>query len=489
MKKILLFLTMCFALANAQFYYDKHGECRGAYKDSLMYSKLVGLAERFHGPILVKKPVKGVKPRKNLKKIPEDKIQRTFDVNRDTLNKELWLEVEKNEIFRICVDKPVVAWETSLKSSILNDSCLVFQAPTLVGVESINILFPESDSSRKINLAVSMKYLDFKNEEVLLGFNEYSKIDLFSLGQSKNEDPERLTSVTATYLVDKYPVTNCELTQLLWDSIPGKPVHTHYVLKEIQQDWISRKNASVRNENCAVHDTAANAIPLDLAIRYANLRSIREGLKPYYIISPSDADREKIIPNGYIIFYREMLKDETYFVKVNIDPTSDGYRLPFYYEWMMLARGGDKINKAPWGDSATFKDALKYAKMKNKYSYSEKKTYTHKDACCYSEPVGDLLPNGYGLYDMFGLVPQMVLMEGDFLIVNDGQPACLKGGGYWVSSKLKHERESKLLFPHWERFNYGFFHPGTTMYGAGFRLVRNIGNNAKWSNTRYLDIH
>ena len=88
MKIFLLFLTICFAFANAQFYYDKHGECRGAYKDSLEYSKLAGLAERFHGPILVKKPVKGVKPRKNLKKIPENKIQRTFNVSRDTLGKE-----------------------------------------------------------------------------------------------------------------------------------------------------------------------------------------------------------------------------------------------------------------------------------------------------------------------------------------------------------------------------------------------------------------
>ncbi len=160
---------MCFALANAQFYYDKHGECRGAYKDSLEHATLVGFAKRFHGPILMKKPVKGVKPRKNLKKIPEDKIQRTFDVNRDSLRKELWLEVEKNEIVRICVDVPVVAWETSLKSSILNDSCLAFQIPTLIGVETINVYFSEADSSKKINLAVGMKYLDFKNEEVLLG--------------------------------------------------------------------------------------------------------------------------------------------------------------------------------------------------------------------------------------------------------------------------------------------------------------------------------
>ena len=139
MKIFLLFLTLCFALANAQFYYDKHGESRGAYKDSLEYSKLVGLAKRFRGPILVKKPVEGIKPRKSLEKIPESKIQRRVDVSRDSLRKEVWLEVEKNEIVQLCVDGSVIAWETSLSSQILNDSCLVFQLPTLIGVVSINV--------------------------------------------------------------------------------------------------------------------------------------------------------------------------------------------------------------------------------------------------------------------------------------------------------------------------------------------------------------
>ena len=71
MKKFLLFIVLCFAFANAQFFYDKHGESRGAYKDSLAYSKLVEFSQRYRGPILVKKPVEGVKPRKNLEKIPE----------------------------------------------------------------------------------------------------------------------------------------------------------------------------------------------------------------------------------------------------------------------------------------------------------------------------------------------------------------------------------------------------------------------------------
>ena len=136
MKIFLLFLTVCFAIASAQFYYDKHGESRGAYKDSLEYSKLVELAKRFRGPILVKKSVEGVKPTKSLKK-----IKRTLNVSRDTLDKENWLEVEKNEIVKICVDEPVVAWETSLKAIISSDSCLAFQAPTLIGVETLRVHF------------------------------------------------------------------------------------------------------------------------------------------------------------------------------------------------------------------------------------------------------------------------------------------------------------------------------------------------------------
>ena len=300
-----MFLTICVAFANAQFYYDKHGECRGAYKDSLEYSKLVELAKRFRGPILLKKPVEGVKPRKNLEKIPENKIQRTFNVSRDSLRKELWLEVEKNEIVKICVDEPVVAWETSLKSSILNDSCLAFQIPTLIGVETINVYFLDSDSSKKINLAVGMKYLNFKNEEVLLGYYEHDEkmrlllenvgmLNGISMGES---DPERLRSFTGTYLVDKYPVTKCEFTQIMWDSIPANPKSRISYTKQ----WISRKTMSERNKNCVTQDSAAETVSLYLAMKYANARSAREGLRPYYKFEFTDLDDWEILSKGKYI--------------------------------------------------------------------------------------------------------------------------------------------------------------------------------------------
>ena len=474
MKCVLLLITICVAFANAQFYYDKHGESRGAYKDCLEYSKLVGLAERFNGPILVKKPVEGVKPRKNLEKIPENKIQRTFNVNRDTLNKEKWLEVEKNEIVKICVDAPVVAWETSLKAIISSDLCLAFQTPTLIGVETLNVFFSDADSSKKINLAVGMKYLDFKNEEVLLGYYEHDEkmrlllenvgmLNGISMGES---DPERLRSFTGTYLVDKYPVTKCEFTQIMWDSIPANPKSRISYTKQ----WISRKTMSERNKNCVTQDSAAETVSLYLAMKYANARSAREGLRPYYKFEFTDLDDWEILSKGkYVIGYYDFITHDQGYIQVSIDSSSDGYRLPYYDEWMMLARGGDKKNKAPWGDTtATYEEVSKYAR------------FTTEKSILISDRVGQKKPNGYGLYDVFGLVEEHVLFESyNPFPAHRGLPSCKKGGQYQIEAEECLSFSNGFHNPCWKQYNYGYSEIGPMP--AGFRLIRNIGNNAKWT--------
>ena len=476
MKKFLLFIILSFAFANAQLFYDKHGESRGAYKDSMEYAKLVELAQRFRGPILVKKPVEGVKPRKNLEKIPQDKIQRTFDVKRKSLRKELWIEVEKNEIIKVCVDGPVVAWETSMNSNIFNDSCLAFKVPTLIGVEKIRVYFPNANIPKNIYLAIGMKYLNFKNKEVLLGFNEFvNKKGNLIISNPPESDPERFVSVSGTYLVDKYPVTNCEITQLMWDSLPANPSFVNKQLKEFAEQRTSRKNNSIRNENCATHDSAACLISLLQAMKYANARSFREGLKPYYIFSESDYYESKILSKGrYVIgnFDYDLYTDDR-FIQVDIDRTSDGYRLPYYDEWMMFARGGDKKNKAPWGDSSVaFEETAKHARFATWKHYYE------------SEPVGQLKPNGYGLYDIFGLVQEHVLFEerNPFKGLKD-RPSCLKGGDNHV--KKEYEQNSLDMSAYWKWINYGYYESNYNGgMDAGFRLIRNIGNNAKWTEVK-----
>ena len=428
MKKILLFLAMCFAFANAQ----------------------------------------GFKPIKKLENIPEDKIQRTLNISRDSLRKEFWLEVEKNEIVKICIDNQVHAWETSLDATINNDSCLAFQVSTLIGVDTIKVYFPDDGSSHNINLAVGMKYLDFKNEEVLLGYNTTlgsGNVLRITTAEgsffARDKDPERLESVTRTYLVDKYPVTNCEILQLMWNSIPMKPSFSDYAQKIIAEDWALRKKNSSLGELCPTHDAAASTIFLFQAIKYANARSIRDGLKPYYIFTKTNEEEQTIKPNGhYLIRYLDFDQNnnDDYYIEVSVDNSSDGYRLPYYDEWMIFARGGDKKNKAPWmgNEPTTFEKASKYAKF----------------AAPLGEPVGQLQPNGYGLYDIFGLVEEHVLFEKDnpFKLQNN-TPSCLKGG----SNQTRKDDEEMATEPHWTQINYGYkrLNYNGEAY-TGFRLIRKL---------------
>ena len=423
-------------------------------------------------------------------------------LNRGSLKAETWLEVEKNDSLKVCIDTKVRTWETSLDIENLNDSCLKIQVPTLIGVNSIHVKFPDSDSAYKINLAVGMKYLDFKNEETLYGNDQFQMYEFET----------KIVSVTGTYLVDEYPVTNCEITQLMWDEIPLNPKD-----HQIEKEWSERKKSSMRNGKCDAHDSAANMISLYMAMKYANARSIREGLMPYYkfsatkyrnikMIEPESGEYDDSIINPryqyvaihyrdynkqrkgpmhqYVIMSYDFSNHEEKTIHVSADSTSDGYRLPYYDEWMMLARGGEKKSMTPWcNNSAKIKDVTKYARFA-KYKEHVK-----------TEPVGQLLPNGYGLYDVLGLVEEHVLLEDHnwlrpcpYIMINPNPdsaaeeclpgdcPRCLKKGRDCPSC-LK----GGALFHDWKRINYSYRSEDRyTGYSGGFRLIRNIGNNAKW---------
>lgn len=474
MKKILqiVLASLLWVHANQYNIYDMNGKKQGSYNGELSKQILMEFSKKNHGSVLVKKGA--FNKTINLKNLSlfqqktalENSPKRIIDIQQDSSNKELWQEVEKNEIIKLCIDKKVLAWETSLNSQIENDSCLTIQVPTLIGIEPIKIHFTDIDSTQKINLAIGMKYLNFKNEEVLLGYKERpSRINPPWICRSFREaDPERLISVTGTYLVDKRPVTQCEIVQLMWDSIPNKVQSEDAFLKN---GWISRKKTLKQNGICEVQDSAANTISVYQAMKYANARSIRDGLKPYYTFSATDAQYALIHSKGQYDICNSNFTiplQENKYIHASVNYSSDGYRLLYYDEWMMFARGGDKKNKAPWGDSSmTFEEVSKYAKF----------TYNENDELYDAGLVGQLKPNGYGLYDIFGLVEEHVLFEefNPFCYLKAG-PSCFKGGNTHISYT-------------WKEVNYGYRTANyTNCQPGGFRLIRNIGNNAKWSEVK-----
>ncbi len=292
-----------------------------------------------------------------------------------------------------------------------------------------------------------------------------------------------------------------------------------------------RKHNHDFDEKCSIHDSAATLFPLYLAMKYANARSVRDSLKPYYVFSeitrkiieikPKSDKYKHIKPkirhdhtqdgvsiwpdekHKYTIVYDDFIEHEEKNINVMVDSTSDGYRLPYYDEWEMLARGGDKSKRVPWGDSASFHEVSKYAKLCIEIKGDAWKKINLIDIpfvpfnfCRWgryneSGPVGKLKPNGFGLYDMFGLVQEHVLLE----LHNDGDdpsimllrgpytefgprtpetcvgqcPSCLKGGS---------------LYSDWKTIDYSYVSIDEYPRSGGFRLVRNIGNSAKWSEVK-----
>ncbi len=219
MKKILPFVMIFFVMLEAHQYnvYDMNGKNCGSYNGVLDKNIIARIVKEHHGSILVKKgtyhgDVSKKKLNNNQISALTHQISKNFVINLDSLDKEQWLEVEKNEFVKICINNQAKIWETSLNSSIINDSCLLIQTPIFIGIEALKVFSYNADSIYKINLAVGMKYLDFKNEEVKLGYNTGTAgFRVTTKNESyitKEEDPERIVSISGSYLVDKYPVTN-----------------------------------------------------------------------------------------------------------------------------------------------------------------------------------------------------------------------------------------------------------------------------------------
>ena len=206
-----------------------------------------------------------------------------------------------------------------------------------------------------------------------------------------------------------YVMLNVEVTQALYQEIMGTDpsYFSSSNLAEMYKDGYNIFNFSP-DANFPVEQVSW----LD-AIRFCNKLSKKNGLKKAYIISEDN--------------------------KVNWDKSADGFRLPTIEEWIYAAKGGENYKYAGSDD---IDDVAWYR------GTSEGTPH----------PVGQLDPNGYGLYDMCGNVWEWCWD------VSPRVDTChfYCGGGYF-------EKADKCNVSSEDSTSYN-----TKFRSIGFRVVRNI---------------
>jgi sulfatase modifying factor 1 len=357
-----------------------------------------------------------------------------------------WIELEKNSVVSLCIEDSVDGvWKVSgLASRLQNDACIQIDAGKLVKSANVQYL-AKSGIKNTFNILVGMKRIDLSSQSHELGFygSEFSlKEKVIYMDPNKElenriyPDSVRISSMDVDLAVDKYKVTNCEIIQTLWDSIPMHSKSQDRVLLEYHNYWIDKKKKTIKNGSCDAHDSAAIKAYLYSALAYANARSIRDGFEPVYSFKKINKKIHlpTLYPDGSFdvyttSFFEKYENGGDAWIYVQVNKNANGYRLPYYDEWMALAKAGKTGRRYVWGNSESEEVASQYAWFGEGIAISEKYGVYKQE----SKPVGMKKPNDYGLYDMAGLVCENVMFPGKSIFTRE-ITSC-KGGFLYDSLK------------------------------------------------------
>lgn len=296
-----------------------------AAKDSL-YEINGTVFNKEHGPrgpkavVKVSRTVPRIKPLR----ASEDSFHVSLRKNGDVR----WLEMEKNTVYSICVDDDDGFWKVEdFKYEKEGSSCIRLHSGNYVKNGKIQYA-TRMGNGYTFQLLIGMKYIDLRGKKHLLGYLELGEGFYYKEGLWYPIDPERYEVIDKVLAVDKYMVTECEFVQALWDSIPAQ------AKREYQRNhpfWIEKKKTMTKNGFCDAHDSAAVRVNLYYALVYANLRSFRDGFQPVYSFEWTD-NGYGLAEDGSFVISDVNFHVENSAVRVRIDTSANGYRLPYYDE-------------------------------------------------------------------------------------------------------------------------------------------------------------
>ncbi|HJU72178.1 MAG TPA: SUMF1/EgtB/PvdO family nonheme iron enzyme [Gemmatimonadaceae bacterium] len=261
------------------------------------------------------------------------------------------------------------------------------------------------------------------------------------VGRSEDEQQHR-TRIPRSFAIGSTEVTRAEFGRFLDATPAAKRAHTFHDDPERMADVLRRFSPDP--------DGPQIAVTWYEAAMYCNWLSAREGIPPSQWVYPASIDSivpGMRLPNDYL--------------------RRTGYRLPTEAEWEYAARSGTTTARFFGDDLALLKE---YAWHRSRVPRSKDDPVPPGDPV-RTWPVGQLKPNGLGLFDIYGNVWEWVQdrrtpypvgphvdLEDSVLVVRDSDGRVRRGGSFSYEPAMQRSahRGTTGAFPSQRRDNVGF---------------------------------
>lgn len=248
-----------------------------------------------------------------------------------------------------------------------------------------------------------------------------------------------------------------EMVLVASGTVPALPLFTYPSITVAEDFWMGKTEVTVQAWQRVRALALENGYGFSAGLALCNPALPISGISFYDIVKWCNAASELMGLDPVYLDDGSVFRSGTPVGTLTLNPAANGYRLPDIHEWRYAARGGQLSNGFYHAGGNDLSQVAWYAENAIGPLCPDPAL-----SSVLSRPVGSLLPNELGLYDMSGNVWEFVNPW-----VDSGTTFYSASGGGFATSDVNLLRVTSTLI----------FSPTSQFIDTGFRLARNASDD------------